>query len=284
MFWVSWLRTASYGVRLVWWDFWAWKTKNTMWESYLWKKENPNWIIISNIKYDFVDIHFDDEHDLEVLLKYLSLYIKQTNDPISRKADNYRPLLVIVDEAHIYYFARNFKGNIMKDTIIFNTQCRKRNIVISYITQEMAQIDVFMRRLSPNVTWYRRYMFFFTIAMDLYYKISEATDIWDEYNVEVRNRYIIYPDRLNKLINKQSRINFTNQKDQTKYVVWYDKKFTLTYDQFLEIILPPKNDTQLLDTPKPTQPNLLQRITRTIWTNQYTNKIKHIFTRILNYL
>ena len=69
------------------------------------EEENPNWIIISNLDYDFVDIHFDNKTDFANLLKFLVRYIQDTNDYEWLK-DNYEfpPIKVIVDEAHIYLF------------------------------------------------------------------------------------------------------------------------------------------------------------------------------------
>ena len=242
------LATQWYGVRLVTGAFWAWKTKNVFKESIFRKKQNPNWLIIANVPYSHVDITFNTVEDLQLLLQYISKYIDDTNDLDTLKKDTYRPLLLIVDEAHVYFFSRNFKWNMNQDSIITNTQCRKRNIMINYITQDLAQLDVFMRRLCPNVTFYRRYFFFFTIALNLYYKVAEATDIGDEYSVEIESRYFVRPDRLQKKLHPIIR-PFFEQKYLTKYVIWYTRSFTLSYKDFFWL-LTNTNDLTILPKSK----------------------------------
>ena len=238
MFWgnaVS-IGSCSYWVRMVTGEFGAWKTKNVFRESITQRKvNNPDWVIFANIPYDHVDYVFNTVDDFVRLLWFVSSYMRDTNHPdyLKENYKNFRPILFIVDESHVYLFARNFAKNISNDLIITLTQCRKRNIQILFITQDLAQIDVMVRRLCPEVTNYKPFLWL-TLWINIYYKIATATDLWDEYSAEITGRYIIRPDRVRKLFDKKYK-NFLLQKYLTKYVIWYTEEFTYSYNDFLSI-------------------------------------------------
>jgi len=91
---------------------------------------------------------------LNTILLRLKKYIQETNIETFFKTATWLPIRVVVDEAHLYYFSRDFK-KFDFDTLLILTQCRKRKVSIDFITQELAQIDVFIRRLVPYVSRYQ---------------------------------------------------------------------------------------------------------------------------------
>ena len=169
-----------YWLKLITWTFGAWKTKNVFQSAYLWKMLNPDWIIISNLDYDFVDIVFDSKEDFDFVLKDLVQYVRDTNNIDELKSSiNFPPIKIIVDEAHIYLFARDFKW-FTKDILLVLTQCRKRDISIDFITQELWQIDVFIRRLAPYIQYFQTLSFGLRKQSMLYSLDAEATSMRDE--------------------------------------------------------------------------------------------------------
>ena len=150
----NWTFWQWYWLRLITGAFGIWKTKNVFQSAYLWKKDNPEGILISNIKYDFVDILFNSKKDFDFIMKDIVQYIRDTNnyDELKKSID-FPPIKIIVDEAHLYLFAREFKS-FTKDLLLVLTQCRKRDISIDFITQELWQIDVFIRRLCPYIEYF----------------------------------------------------------------------------------------------------------------------------------
>ena len=106
----------EFGMRLITWTFWAGKTKNTFQEAFLRKQQNPDWIIISNVPYkdldwnSLVDISFNSKQDLKTLLEHLYRYLQDTNHTEYLQDMLFVPIKIIVDEAHLYYFSRDFKA------------------------------------------------------------------------------------------------------------------------------------------------------------------------------
>lgn len=150
----NWTFWDWYWLRLITWKFGAWKTREIFRAAYKRKQQNPEWLLISNIDYDFVDVYFNSKKDFDFIMKDLVQYIYYTNKSEDLKKDfDFPPIKIIVDEAHLYLFAREFKS-FTKDLLLVLTQCRKRSISIDFITQELGQIDVFIRRLCPYILYY----------------------------------------------------------------------------------------------------------------------------------
>jgi type IV secretory pathway VirB4 component len=86
-----------------------------------------------------------------VLVEY-----SQTTNNKDRLNDykTFRPIIFILDEAHLYFFSRWFSKNFDKEQLIILTQVRKRKISMYLITQELAQLDSTFRRLVPAVRKY----------------------------------------------------------------------------------------------------------------------------------
>lgn len=230
-----------YWLRLITWSFGAWKTKNVFQSAFLWKKDNPDWLLISNLKYDFVDIYFDSKKDFDFILKDLVQYIRDTNDfDDLKKSIDFPPIKIIVDEAHLYLFSRDFKG-FTKDILLVLTQCRKREISIDFITQELWQIDVFIRRLCPYIEYFEEKPIWLTKQSILYSLDAEGTSMRNEESFEeIESSYLLPFSRWP--IFKPILKDYYSQKYLTKRVIWWnnvyytseseDDKISYNYDVF----------------------------------------------------
>ena len=120
--------------------------------------KNTN-LIISNIPYSFVDIHYDTKEELNKILDSIINYCKITNRDIKKYYNErfkYKNIILVVDEAHLYFDARAYK-DYSKDLDCVLTQCRKRNIQSFFISQRLKRIDINIRRLTDFVIRYDRY-------------------------------------------------------------------------------------------------------------------------------
>lgn len=210
-----------YWLRLITWWFGAWKTKNVFQSAFLWKKQNPHWILISNMKYDFVDFYFNSKKDFDFILRDLVQYIHETNDDDElKKSIDFPPIKIIVDEAHIYLFARDFKW-FTKDILLVLTQCRKRDISVDFITQELWQIDVFIRRLCPYIEYFEKMPLWLTKQSIVYSLDVEWTSMKDETKFEEIEASYLLPFSRGPIFDKSVK-QYYDQKYLTKKVIWYE--------------------------------------------------------------
>lgn len=174
-------------------------------------------MLIANVPYDFVDLHFCTKDDLDKIIDYISLYIEATNKIERFKEKDFPLIRIIIDEAHLYFFSRDFKA-LNKTALLILTQCRKRYIQVDFVTQELAQLDVFMRRLMPYVMNYEKRLFGMQRATMYYFKVAEVSDIGDEMRVEELETEYIWPDKVQKYFNRSLEKYFA-QKYLTYYVI-----------------------------------------------------------------
>ena len=209
-----------YWLRLITWEFGSWKTKNVFQSAFLWKKENPHWVLISNLDYDFVDFHFDSKLDFDFILRDLVQYIRDTNNVEDlKKSIEFPPIKIIVDEAHLYLFARDFKW-FTKDILLVLTQCRKRDISVDFITQELWQIDVFIRRLCPYIEYFQKLPLGFSKQSMFYSLDVEWTSMHNEEMFEEVESSYLLPFSRWPIFNKKIK-EYYAQKYLTKYVIWW---------------------------------------------------------------
>jgi len=177
----------QYWVKIMLWEFGAWKTYSVFYEAFLRKNSKENPFIIANIPYDFVDLVYTNVEDLKKIFKILVDYSKETNSrEILENYWKFRPIIFILDEAHLYFFSRWFSKNFDAETLIVLTQVRKRKISMYLITQELAQLDSTFRRLVPYVRkyykgfwWWRWYNDYYLKKDDIDVKNEEIADkIW----------------------------------------------------------------------------------------------------------
>lgn len=226
----------NFWLSIVWWAFGAWKTKNVFLDSFLWKQKYPYWLLLANVPYDFVDVYFEDKENLNTIFDWLKRYIEETNTEKYLRNWKRLPIRVVLDEAHLYFFSREFKKFATEDLLIL-TQCRKRNIQIFFITQELAQIDILIRRLVPYVYRYQKLILWFRRQVLYYFKTSETSDIWDEINVELIEKEILRPNWLQKLLTPELKYYFW-QRYLTYHVVGSLNKLFSSYGDFLNRLLP----------------------------------------------
>lgn len=267
----------GYWLRLITWEFGSWKTKNVFQSAFLWKKANPNWILISNLKYDFVDFYFNSKKDFDFLLRDLVRYIHDTNNLEDlKKSINFPPIKIIVDEAHLYLFARDFKW-FTKDILLVLTQCRKRDISVDFITQELWQIDVFIRRLCPYIEYFQKLPLGLTKQSILYSLDVEGTSMKNEEMFEEVESSWLLPFSRWPVFNKKIK-DYYNQKYLTKFVIGYenvrctdeDKSDTVSkkYPEFKEKML--KNLEEFRKS-KSKQVTLFNKLYKKIWPKEHVN-------------
>ena len=284
-----------YWLRLITWEFGAWKTKNVFQSAFLWKKANPNWILISNLNYDFVDFYFNSKRDFDFILRDLVHYIHRTNnlDELKKSID-FPPIKIIVDEAHLYLFARDFKW-FTKDILLVLTQCRKRDISVDFITQELWQIDVFIRRLCPYIEYFQKLPFWLSKQSILYSLDVEWTSMKNEEMFEEVESSYLLPFSRWPIFNKKVK-DYYAQKYLTKFVIWYenvrystedkDAEVSYKYNDFEEKML---KNLEEYRKPKPKQELALNKLIKKLWPKSHVNddlllKQSEIIKNLLKYV
>lgn len=167
-----------YWVKLVVWEFGAWKTLATI--AYSWRMKKKYWddlILISNIPLDFVDFIYSSCDDIRFIFQLLIEYINKTNSPDFLPPK--KRILFIIDEIHLYFPSASWWSFVKfaKEDLIVLTQCRKRNIEIIAITQELWQVSKRFRVLSPYVRKYYRGFGFYRWYKDFYLKTLDSSDL-----------------------------------------------------------------------------------------------------------
>lgn len=266
-----------YWLRLITWGFGAWKTKNVFQSAFLWKKANPHWILISNMNYDFVDFYFNSKKDFDFILRDLVQYIHDTNsDEELKKSIAFPPIKIIVDEAHLYLFARDFKW-FTKDILLVLTQCRKRDISVDFITQELWQIDVFIRRLCPYIEYFEKMPLWMTKQSILYSLDVEGTSMKNEAMFEEVESSLLLPFSRWPIFDKRVK-EYYAQKYLTKKVIGYsdvwasdeekDAICSKRYPEFKEKLL---KRLEFMRRPIPKQVTAIDKLIKKFWPSSHVN-------------
>lgn len=241
---VSWV-DQDYGMKIITGQFWRGKSKYSYMEAFLRKQQNPDWILISNVPYknidweSLVDIFFNSKQDLAKVLECLKYYIDLTNTEDILQEMYFPPIRLIIDEAHVYFPARWFK-EFNADMFDIMTQCRKRSILITFITQEIPQLDKAIRRLVPEVISYEPSTLWLVRKRLYLFKSTEQSDIANDFNVTLLSSRIILRDWIRLLFNRDLQA-FFDQRFLTLYVCWLHSVFELSYQSFFKLI----NDRRL---------------------------------------
>jgi len=208
-----------YGLKIITWMFWDWKTYNNSLKT---KKFSQKWFfVISNVRNSFTNLVFDSVLDLERIFAYFMEYARITNN--QEFIENwFRPVVFNIDEAHNYFFSRLFSENINKDNLMISTQVRKRNILATFITQELAQLDVFFRRLTWGLVMrYYKGLWFLRFWRLYYVPNPETTNLQsEEEGVEIIKRGIYLAP--NFLPFSKIRKELLPEKFVSKIIVWYE--------------------------------------------------------------
>lgn len=259
-----------FGAVLVEWNFWSWKTFFTEFESYELAFNNPDYLIISNIPFSRVDIPYNSFNDFAKILDHMYKYFATSNNEL-KELDKYKNILFIMDEVHLYFPARQSmdknRAKLRNKLNTILTQCRKRNVKFYFITQRVQKTDIEFRRLSEFI-YYLNFNRFFGLPINrlsiirAWWWISDL--IWEDgttwENEEDLKKDVIYSwigkhntaffRREQKLIHKDRTL--WKEKHITNWIcgvkpTWSegeideeddsDSIYTLTYDQFYQLLL-----------------------------------------------
>ena len=221
MFW------KSYWMILIQWRFWSWKTWFATY--YLKKKKEKGAFVISNVPFSFVDVYYWNESMLQKILEYLVKMYYLSNNKLK---NNYRQLVLLIDEAHIYFFSRLFY-KFKKEYLIFFTQLRKRNVEVILITQNFYTIDRILRRLINFVLTPRK-------IIRRYFTVQEIINPEDVNIYDIEQEWKKWERYLNPFIswflNAYSLKTVKEEKKLTNYIVGADEilKWTDKLKDFIQ--------------------------------------------------
>lgn len=150
--------------------------------------------VIANVPYSRVDHYYSTVDDLLKVFEVLDEYTSLTNEQLENFYDSrdvIKDVLLIVDEAHLYLWARESltKASILWKLKLIFTQCRKRKIRIVFITQRLTQIDIYVRRLADYVEEYdiQHFLWLELDKKNVYLNKGDVVDIETDQSVKFNN-------------------------------------------------------------------------------------------------
>lgn len=152
---------ANYWLTFVKWMFWTAKTYSVFLDAFMssLKEWDRKPYIFANVPYSCVDCFYSSIDDLREVFDLLVDYAVKTNLNIENyfnSKSNLRDIVIIVDECHRYFDAREF-AKLLANYKTIITQCRKRNIKIILITQKLLSCDIIFRRLADYTKEFKKY-------------------------------------------------------------------------------------------------------------------------------
>ena len=149
--------------------FGAWKTFYTVEEAY--KAYQKGYIVVSNMWLAFPHVRWYVASDLPPIITEIQNYHDDYATPryapksylgangITPKTGKTRKFFFLIDEAAIFFNARNFKQNFSTPEMIeFFVQPRKFDCTIAVIAQSLKMIDVNFVRLAQEVVEFRKWL------------------------------------------------------------------------------------------------------------------------------
>lgn len=261
------LFTKSFGTYCVMWNFGSGKTSWTFLDLLSYDKNKT--YIIGNVPYSFVDKMYDTPEELNVILKSIINYCKITNRDIKKYYDErfkYKDIVLIVDEAHRYFDARNWKMYSDELDVVLS-QCRKRNIQVFFISQRLKRVDLNIRRLSDFIVRYWKFRKPILPQSEfvnrfIYSNEWDLADIqWDDAKTYIMNWEQKKAELDDALITKSfflplfklfgfmpfksNRWKLASEYYNTLYICWLDMRFVNAADPFLQEILVKPQDWQV---------------------------------------
>lgn len=244
---------------LIIWDYWDWKTFWSEIISYEAKDKYPeDVLLISNIPNSIVDIPYNSPEDLKTLIEWLFRFFIETNSDIKHYNKTYRDILLMIDEAHLYFpqdwSVLSWDKELLSKLRIILTQCRKRNLKLYLCTQRWKTININIRR-------YTDYIYLF--VMQRYFESSKlrkntleiykcwwwvADLLWEDW-VSWATLEDLEKDKVDTLTMKYNTFlkekiyrlehsdrNLWNEKHLTQYICWlpWDYLTISSYDEFKE--------------------------------------------------
>lgn len=257
----------SFGVYSVMGNFGSGKTSGTFLD--LSKYDKRKTYIIANVKYSFVDRFFNTSEELNQALNAVINYCKVTNKDIKKYYDErekYKDIVIVVDEAHLYFDARKRKDySGVLDVIL--SQCRKRNIKCFFVSQRLKRVDLNIRRLSDFVIRYSRTWKPILPGIErvnryVYSNEWDLADIqgddaktyimnWENQKVNELEASEIEKSHFSPLLKIRKRYPFGNErgklaseKHNTLFISWLDSERANEADPFLKEILVEEEKTE----------------------------------------
>lgn len=156
---------STFGSSLIIWDFWTGKTfwvENICYEA---KNKYPEDILlISNIPNSITDIPYNSPEDLKQILEYMFRFFIETNWDINHYNKTYRDIILVVDEAQLYFpqdwTVLSWDKDLLSKVRVILTQCRKRNVKFYLCTQRGKTVNINIRRYTDYVYMYVMQNFF----------------------------------------------------------------------------------------------------------------------------
>ena len=233
-------------------DFWSWKTFWLGAELYDLKSSNPDVCLIANVPWWITDIYYNSVEDFKKLIDYLYRFYAETNNDTKKYDKHWKDIVLVMDEAQIYFPARWFadkdKKELWEKLIIVLTQCRKRYTKFWFATQRTKMVDLNFRRLAD-------YIWYFSIMENALFKVSKLNiyqcgggvsdllgDDWvtweNEDQLEDSNVYHGYWKHNTTLMDSMLKIRHPfwwlwEEKHVTKHISWlFWNFFEMSYDEF----------------------------------------------------
>lgn len=195
--------------------------------------------IIYNQPYPWVDLFYSSVEDLNLVVDMLNQYMLKTNNPPTLY---YPPIAFWIDEAHNYFFSRNFTKNFDDRKRVLFTQPRKRNILIPVVSQRFSFLDINIRRLLFEIISPRRF-FFWSYIREVEVLDIENPNLWvDEYEgitwQYVNNIFYDFFENWRLLLSDFIPVDISSYKYLTNYVIG-DKSYldVSKIDYFLDYLL-----------------------------------------------
>ena len=156
---------STFWSSLIIWDFWTGKTYWVEAICYEAKDKNPDDIcLISNIPNAITDIYYNSPDDLRSLLEYLFRFFIETNWNINHYNKTFRDIILVVDEAHLYFpqdwTSLSSDKDLLQKLRVILTQCRKRNVKFYLCTQRWKTVNINVRRYTDYIYMYNMQYFF----------------------------------------------------------------------------------------------------------------------------
>ena len=243
---------SLYWLTMITWDFWSWKTFWLWAEIYSQKMENPDICLISNVPREITDIYYNSVEDFKKVINYLYRFYAETNTDTKKYDKHRKDIVLVMDEAQIYFPARWFadkdKKELWDKLIIVLTQCRKRYTKFRFATQRTKMVDLNFRRLAD-------YIWYFSIMENILFKVSKLNVyqcggwisdlLWEdgvtwenEDQLEESNVYSWFWKHNTTLMDSMLKIRHPfwwlwQEKHVTKHICWlFWDYFDLTYEEF----------------------------------------------------
>lgn len=261
---------STFWSSLIIWDFWTWKTfgvENICYEA---KDKYPQDILlISNIPNSIVDIPYNSPEDLKQLLEYIFRFFIETNGDIEFYNKTYRDIILVVDEAQLYFpqdwSVLSSDKELLSKVRVILTQCRKRNVKFYLCTQRWKTVNINIRRYTDYIYMYNMQHFFDNPkfrknTLEIYKCWGGVADLlgedwvsWSDIDSLEKDKVWVITmeynsflfDRIYKL--KHFNRNLWKEKHLTQYICWLPWNYLTisSYDEFKEKLVFWKDELEL---------------------------------------